>query len=239
MKLSTIITRTQSQLDALMALPAATETLEAMGLRVEVFEAGGSKPCQIGTAPKPQENKAEPAQLVDQVTAPSKPDQKPTPAKNGRSKYVPGARWTPYEDDRAVEMAVAGKTAPQIAKALSRPEHGTAYRLRTVLAERIRAAEAIDEGIDVDPAPATPKPVIAPQSPPAPCNGFTAAMDVRLVEMICQGWKVPQVAKEMGITEDAAGARWNEIKPDHMTFEAQTKLLAQLRHIAAQQQAAE
>ena len=230
MNLSAIIAQTQAQLDALVALQGATETLEAMGLRVQIVEA--AKAAREEITPKPQQRKAEAIpEPVTEIT-PSKPEPAP---KNGRASQAPAQRWTEYEDRQAVEMAVNGKKSAQIAKALGRPEPGTAWRLKVKLAERIRAAKAIEEGIEVDPMPVKPNPVIA--RAPAPREGFTPELDVILVENISQGWKLPYVAQSIGVTEEAARARWNELKPDPLTFEAQTKLLAQLKHIAAQQEA--
>lgn len=230
MNLSTIIAQTRAQLDALTALQAATETLEAMGLQVQIVAASGPKPDQEVTTPEPQQNNEKTPQRAGGVTTASKPDQKRIP-KNGRSKHIPSARWTEYEDGRAVEMAAKGRTAAQIATYLGRPVHGTAWRLKNKLAERIRAAQAIDEGIGVDPIPA-PKPEVAPD-PPAPCDGFTAQMDADLVEMICQGWKITEAAQWLVVSEADARSRWNALKPNPLTFEAQTKLLAQLKAKAA------
>lgn len=52
------------------------------------------------------------------------------------------ARWTPEEDEQAIAMRLAGHSSSMIAAALGRPEQGTAFRLRTVLKDRIEAARA-------------------------------------------------------------------------------------------------
>lgn len=54
--------------------------------------------------------------------------------------------WTEEDDRRAIEMAVAGARAQEIAAALGRPASGTAFRLSRILKARIEAAKAAAKG---------------------------------------------------------------------------------------------
>ena len=193
MKLSTIITRTQAQLEALTALQAATETLEAMGFRVEVFE------VEEGIAPAPKQAKPEPVpERSDGISEkPARAQPLRSPARTlQRSKFKPGPKWTPEEDERAIEMTARGFTIAEVAAKLGRPEHGTRKRLLKFSAEvKSRAGKFL----------------AAREAPEPPCNGFTPEMDARLSRYMADGLGIGGAASMLNVQRDKVQARWDAL----------------------------
>ena len=215
MNLTEIITRTQAQLDALTALQAATETLEAMGLQVRIERAEEAKPCQVGAAPKPQENNAKAAQTVEIGATPPKPPHNPTRATQ-RAKFAPGPKWTAEELETAKDMTARGFTIAEVAAKLGRPEHGTRKKLLQFSAEIKARAEAhlaareAPASVAAKAAESKPDQELAPAIV-APCHGFTAEMDARLRGLMARDVNIAGAASIMRVPRDKVAARWAQI----------------------------
>jgi hypothetical protein len=184
--------------------------------------------------PAPEVHAAVHGTLPDFLKA-DKP-QKPEPKPHG----VRGDMWTKDEDERAIAMVQAGKSAHQIADALGRPFSGTQYRLRNKLkhayAGKVAASpKPAPQAMVENPAPVAVVAHVAVTPPPPPIDtvqpdqpawaraihaglnalgyaGFwTAQLDHEFIEGLGRG-KFADVRAELEIDRKDALDRWDKLQ---------------------------
>ena len=150
---------------------------------------------QRRTEAEPQEEIATPSpDSVQEKPARAKPLRSPARATQ-RAKFKPGPKWTPEEDERAIEMTARGFTISEVAKKIGRPEHGTRKRLLKFSSEiKDRASQYLAE------------------RPEPPCNGFTPEMDARLSRYMAEGLGIGGAASMLKIHRNKVQARWDEMQ---------------------------
>lgn len=133
----------------------------------------------------------------------------------------------------------SGKSVPEIARILGRPEHGTRFRLKKLRSRAVPAPDA--------PAVETEKPLTCNQQAVLRHLGgladdFTAADDLYLVEKSCQGVPMDVVADDLGCDVRTVKQRWRALMCEavtdprgtgRLTLSGQVDLLFALRHRAA------
>ena len=114
-----------------------------------------------------------------------------------RSKFKPGPKWAPEEDEKAIDLTARGFTIAEVAERLGRPEHGTRKRLRKFSAEIKARAESN---------------LAAREAPEPPRNGFTPEMDARLSRYMADGLGIGGASSMLKIHRDKVQARWDAMQ---------------------------
>lgn len=164
-------------------LPDALKTVDELFAEKAQAEPRAQVPAFLRRVPAPApEAKAAPEPAPETKPA---PEARPT-AKPLAKKTKAGEPWTDDEDQRAIDLKVAGLSTAEIAARLNRPAPGTEFRLKTKLAPRIaeerarRVADAEAARRD-DPAPVAtkakpahvaPAPAAKPAPAPQPDDGL-------------------------------------------------------------------
>ena len=152
---------------------------------------------QRRTEAEPQEETATPeTDRVQEKPARAQPLRSPARTLQ-RSKFKPGPKWAPEEDEKAIDLTARGFTIAEVAERLGRPEHGTRKRLRKFSAEIKARAESN---------------LAAREAPEPPCNGFTPEMDARLSRYMADGLGIGGASSMLKIHRDKVQARWDAMQ---------------------------